>query len=86
MFDAILIDKTDAGQTVAVQQLDDSALPEGEVTIRSSGRPSAVAMVALKSWMLTGLSRTSRPSASVLPYARPPRMPPPASRQLKALG
>jgi acrylyl-CoA reductase (NADPH) len=33
MFSAIVIDKTDAGQTVSVQQLDDSALPEGDVTI-----------------------------------------------------
>ena len=33
MFSAIVIDKTDAGQTVAIQQLDDSQLPEGDVTI-----------------------------------------------------
>lgn len=33
MFSAIVIDKTDAGQTVAVQQLDESTLPEGDVTI-----------------------------------------------------
>lgn len=33
MFNAIVIDKNDAGQTVAVQQLDDSQLPEGDVTI-----------------------------------------------------
>ncbi len=33
MFSAIVIDKTDAGQTVTVQQLDESALPEGDVTI-----------------------------------------------------
>lgn len=33
MFSAIVIDKTDEGQTVALQQLDESALPEGDVTI-----------------------------------------------------
>ncbi len=33
MFSAIVIDKTDAGQTVAVQQLDQAALPEGDVSI-----------------------------------------------------
>ena len=33
MFSAIVIDKTDEGQTVAVQLLDESALPEGDVTI-----------------------------------------------------
>lgn len=33
MFSAIVIDKTDAGQAVTVQQLDESALPEGDVTI-----------------------------------------------------
>lgn len=33
MFSAIVIDKTDAGQTVALQQLDEGALPEGDVTI-----------------------------------------------------
>jgi acrylyl-CoA reductase (NADPH) len=33
MFSAIVIDKNDEGQTVAVQQLDDAALPEGDVTI-----------------------------------------------------
>jgi acrylyl-CoA reductase (NADPH) len=33
MFSAILIDKTDAGQTVAVTQLDEGQLPEGEVII-----------------------------------------------------
>ena len=33
MFSAILIDKTDAGQTVAVTQIDESRLPEGDVTI-----------------------------------------------------
>lgn len=33
MFSAIVIDKTDEGQTVAVQQLDEAALPEGDVTI-----------------------------------------------------
>jgi acrylyl-CoA reductase (NADPH) len=33
MFSAIVIDKNDAGQTVSVQQLDESALPEGDVTI-----------------------------------------------------
>jgi acrylyl-CoA reductase (NADPH) len=33
MFSAIVIDKNDAGQTVSLQQLDDSALPEGDVTI-----------------------------------------------------
>jgi len=33
MFSAIVIDKSDAGQTVNVQQLDESALPEGDVTI-----------------------------------------------------
>ncbi|MET1756712.1 MDR family oxidoreductase [Novosphingobium sp. RD2P27] len=33
MFSAIVIDKNDEGQTVNVQQLDESALPEGDVTI-----------------------------------------------------
>lgn len=33
MFSAIVIDKNDAGQTVSLQQLDESALPEGDVTI-----------------------------------------------------
>jgi acrylyl-CoA reductase (NADPH) len=33
MFNAIVIDKNDAGQSVALHQLDESALPEGEVTI-----------------------------------------------------
>ena len=33
MFNAILIDKTDAGQTAAVTQLDEAQLPEGDVTI-----------------------------------------------------
>lgn len=33
MFSAIVIDKTDEGQTVSVQQLDERALPEGDVTI-----------------------------------------------------
>ena len=33
MFSAIVIDKTDEGQTVALQQLDESALPEGDVAI-----------------------------------------------------
>jgi len=33
MFKAILIEKTDDGQTVALKDLDDSALPEGDVTI-----------------------------------------------------
>nr|AIE77304.1 putative acrylyl-CoA reductase AcuI [uncultured bacterium pBIO2153] len=33
MFNAILIDKTDAGQTVAVSQIDEAQLPEGDVTI-----------------------------------------------------
>jgi len=33
MFSAILIEKTDDGQTVGVQQLDESQLPEGDVTI-----------------------------------------------------
>jgi acrylyl-CoA reductase (NADPH) len=33
MFSAIVIDKNDEGQTVSVQQLDDAALPEGDVTI-----------------------------------------------------
>ena len=33
MFSAIVIDKNDAGQTVSVQTLDESALPEGDVTI-----------------------------------------------------
>ncbi len=33
MFSAIVIDKNDAGQSVSVQQLDESALPEGDVTI-----------------------------------------------------
>jgi len=33
MFSAILIDKTDAGQTVAVTQVDEASLPEGDVTI-----------------------------------------------------
>lgn len=33
MFSAILINKTDAGQTVQLTQLDDSQLPEGDVTI-----------------------------------------------------
>ena len=33
MFSAIVIDKTEAGQTVSLAQLDESALPEGDVTI-----------------------------------------------------
>lgn len=33
MFSAIVIDKTDNGQTVAVQQIDEAQLPEGDVTI-----------------------------------------------------
>ena len=33
MFSAILIDTTEAGQTVAVSQVDESQLPEGDVTI-----------------------------------------------------
>ncbi|MBC7491775.1 MAG: alcohol dehydrogenase catalytic domain-containing protein, partial [Novosphingobium sp.] len=33
MFSAIVIDKSDAGQSVSVQQLDESALPEGDVMI-----------------------------------------------------
>ena len=33
MFSAIVIDKNDAGQSVSVQQLDESALPEGDVMI-----------------------------------------------------
>jgi acrylyl-CoA reductase (NADPH) len=33
MFSAILIDKTDAGQSVTVTQLDEAQLPEGDVTI-----------------------------------------------------
>jgi len=33
MFSAIVIDKTEEGQTVTLQQLDDSALPEGDVTV-----------------------------------------------------
>ncbi|WP_226573524.1 acrylyl-CoA reductase (NADPH) [Acuticoccus sediminis] len=34
MFDAILIDKDDSGQTVSVTKLDDDRLPEGDVTVR----------------------------------------------------
>lgn len=33
MFDAIVIDKTDESQTVALTQLDESALPEGDVLV-----------------------------------------------------
>lgn len=33
MFNAIVINKDDNGQTVGLEQLDDSALPEGDVTI-----------------------------------------------------
>ena len=33
MFSAIVIDKNDAGQTVSLQQLEDSQLPEGDVKI-----------------------------------------------------
>lgn len=33
MFSAIVIDKTDAGQTVSVQQLDENGLPEADVKI-----------------------------------------------------
>ena len=33
MFNAILIDKTDAGQTAAVNRIDEAQLPEGEVII-----------------------------------------------------
>jgi acrylyl-CoA reductase (NADPH) len=33
MFSAILIDKTDAGQTVSVSQVDEASLPDGDVTI-----------------------------------------------------
>src|SRR5690606_24608203 len=41
--------------------------PSGEVTTCSSGRPSACAIVALKSGIESGRSTISRPSASVLP-------------------
>ncbi|SFH93900.1 MDR family oxidoreductase [Albimonas pacifica] len=34
MFDAILIDKADDAQSVSLTQLDDAALPEGDVTVR----------------------------------------------------
>jgi acrylyl-CoA reductase (NADPH) len=34
MFRALLIEKTDAGQSVKLTQLDDAQLPEGDVTIR----------------------------------------------------
>jgi len=34
MFRGLLIDKLDGQQTAAVQQLSDSALPEGDVTVR----------------------------------------------------
>lgn len=34
MFKAILLDKTDAGLDVRLTELDDSALPEGDVTVR----------------------------------------------------
>lgn len=33
MFSAIVIDKTEDGQSVGLQQLDESALPEGDVTV-----------------------------------------------------
>ena len=33
MFNALVIDKTDSGQQVSLQQLDESRLPEGDVTI-----------------------------------------------------
>jgi acrylyl-CoA reductase (NADPH) len=33
MFSAVLINKTEAGQTVGVQQLDEAQLPEGDVTV-----------------------------------------------------
>ena len=33
MFSAIVIDKTDAGQTVSVQSIDEAQLPEGDVSI-----------------------------------------------------
>jgi acrylyl-CoA reductase (NADPH) len=33
MFSAILIDKTDTGQTVSVAQIDEASLPDGDVTI-----------------------------------------------------
>jgi acrylyl-CoA reductase (NADPH) len=33
MFSAIVIDKTDAGQTVSVQNIDEAQLPEGDVSI-----------------------------------------------------
>ncbi len=33
MFSAIVIDKTDAGQTVAVHSIDEAQLPEGDVSI-----------------------------------------------------
>lgn len=33
MFSAIVIEKSDAGQTVSLQQLDEAQLPEGDVTI-----------------------------------------------------
>lgn len=33
MFNAIVIDKNDAGQTVELKQVDEAALPEGDVTI-----------------------------------------------------
>lgn len=33
MFDAILIEKTESGQTASLTKLDDSRLPEGDVTV-----------------------------------------------------
>src|SRR5690606_29320140 len=60
--------------------------PGGEITTWSTSRPSAWAIVALKSGTVTGSSTTASPRSSVLPCRTPPLMPPPASRQEKACG
>ena len=36
MFSAISIDKTDAGHQAALRELDESELPDGDVTVRVS--------------------------------------------------
>ena len=33
MFNALIIDKSDAGQQISLQQVDENQLPEGDVTI-----------------------------------------------------
>ena len=42
MFKALVIEKDDAGYRAAVKDVDDSALPAGEVTVRVADRKSVV--------------------------------------------